>query len=76
MNLPDIIIEECPGATVETFSDTESILVKFRQRCILLPASTIELGEAAVRERLQSLIPRSGKPTRGRRRKKNVPVVS
>lgn len=69
LNLPDIIIEECPGATVETFADTESILIKWRHRNILLAASTIELGEAAIRARLRSLVPRYVKPTRGRKKK-------
>lgn len=74
MNLPDIIISECPGATVHTFPDTNSILIKFRNRSILLCASTIELGEAAIRVRLKSLIPRSVKPTRGRKPKESILV--
>lgn len=69
MNLPDIIIEECPGATVETFLDTESLLLKWRNRSLFLPASVIELGEDAIRARLRGLVPRSVKPTRGRKRK-------
>lgn len=69
MNLPDVIIEECPGATVETFLDTESLLLKWRNRSLFLPASVIELGEAAVRARLRSLVPRSVKTTRGRKPK-------
>jgi hypothetical protein len=75
MSLPDIIASECPGATVQTFPDTNSILIKFRNRSILLCASTIELGEAAVRGRLRSLIPRSGKPTRVRKPKQSILVA-
>jgi hypothetical protein len=69
LSLPDLVADECPGATVEIFFDTPSVLVKFRNRSILLPASTIELGEAAIRARLRSLVPRSVKTTRGRKPK-------
>lgn len=68
-DLASLIAEECPGATIELFPCSDSVLVKFHARQILLMSDTIVLGEAAVRARLRSIVPRSGKPTRGRKKK-------
>jgi len=66
LTLTELIATECPGATIELFPNSDSVLVKFRTRSILLMDSTIRLGESAIRARLKSLVPRSVKTTRGR----------